>query len=88
MEAPTRGLSPNAFFSAVEAHEEAHYEKKGDGYVCKKCGSEILQETCYVSLHDARFGGKCAGSGEVKQIPLPFCPKCEGRPKRTHTCTH
>ena len=89
MEAPTKGLNPKQLEEFFKNHINKNYgkvagEKK---HICKTCGSTIQQVICYVSVHDARFSG-CAGSGEVQQIPLPYCPKCEGEPKNTSTCVH
>ncbi len=57
-------------------------------YICKKCNSEIKFATCFVSIHLKEFGGACAGTGEVRSVPLPYCAKCEGEPICTFTCVH
>ena len=88
MEAPTDKMSSGEFQETMQKHITEHYEKKGDdGYVCKKCGSEIQQTTMFVSIHYKEFSD-CVGGGECKQIPLPYCPKCEGIPKKINTCVH
>ncbi len=56
---------------------------------CNKCSTAILQVTLYASVHDGPFGS-CAGSGEVENLALPFCPTCEPDvPAATQrTCIH
>jgi len=53
------------------------YKKTDDGYHCPECDSVIMQTTLYVSVHDRRFGGQCAGGGQVNQVNYPYCPQCE-----------
>ncbi len=88
MNAPPARLSPEAFAEHFNKHAQEHYEADDNGhYKCKKCGARILQTTCYVSIHTTLFSG-CAGSGRCKQVPLPYCPTCEGVPTQTSTCVH
>ena len=54
---------------------------------CKKCGSTIWQATAFMSLHDAVWADSCAGSGEVKMVAIPYCPKCEVKPAESG-CLH
>ena len=62
---------------------------KGDGaFYCKECGSQIMQCTCYVSMHLELFEPNCAGSGEVKTINYPYCPKCDGEIEYAQACFH
>ena len=88
MEAPSPGLSPEDLKRTIVEHENEHYRREGSRWICKKCGSVVQQVTCSISIHDARWGDECAGYGEVNQIPLPYCPKCEGLPTKTSTCVH
>lgn len=88
MEAPSMGLSVQMFDETISQHIFTHYKSDNtEGMICEKCGTEIQQTTCFVSIHDKRFSG-CTGDGEVRRVPLPYCPKCEGIPKRTSTCIH
>jgi hypothetical protein len=87
MEAPVGGQSSEAFNKEIADHIATHYTKVSGSCVCNTCASPIQQTTCYVSLHTTLFSG-CAGSGKVRQIPLPYCPKCEGLPKRIASCVH
>ena len=87
MEAPVKGLSPEDLVKKFEDHIKDHYEKVNGVNVCKKCGTRVEQVTCYISVHSKMFSS-CTGGGEVKQVPLPYCPKCEGVPKNTSTCMH
>ena len=87
MDAPAGSLSPEVFDETIARHISEEYEKLENGYTCKKCGSTIKQTTGYASMHSKEFDN-CTGGGEVKRFPLPYCPKCEGEPKRTQTCVH
>jgi hypothetical protein len=89
MEAPTGGLSPEQFKECIKNHVEKNYQKKENlnEYFCKTCNSDIITTTCFVSMHSKSFSG-CVGEGKVEQVPLLYCPKCEGVPKRTSTCVH
>ena len=64
------------------------YEMVDGTFYCKKCGSQILQATCYVSIHLREFEPLCAGSGKVRQINYPFCPKCDGEIEYAQACFH
>lgn len=82
-------MNQGDFEKAVAEHVAQCYDKKVTGeYVCKKCGSEIRQTTCYVSIHSSKFDDVCVGIGKVDQKPLPYCPICEGRPNNISTCVH
>ena len=62
---------------------------EGDGaFYCKECGSQIMQCTCYVSMHLKLFEPACAGPGEVKNINYPYCPKCDGEIEYAQACFH
>ena len=89
MEAPAGRMDLDVLNAAIGQHITEHYEVNGDKrFVCKKDGSEIQQTTLYVSVHTKVFGDTCAGTGEVKNLPLPYCPECEGEPKNVFTCVH
>ncbi len=65
------------------------YKSDGNGGMkCKTCGTVIRHTTCFVSIHEAAFGASRAGVGEVRHVPLPYCPHSEGEPKNTSTCVH
>ena len=66
---------------------EKKYEKRDDGFYCKTCGSQIMQVTCFVSIHSKLFS-ICAGYGEVQKINYPFCPKCDGELEHVTACYH
>ena len=67
---------------------EKKYEKRDNGFFCKTCGSQIMQVTCFVSIHSKLFEPTCAGSGEVQKINYPFCPKCDGDIEYAQACYH
>lgn len=87
MDAPREGLSRDEFNAAIEGHISRHYKKAGKDFVCSADGAKILQADCAISVHLAMFNNH-AGIGEVIHLPLPYCPTCEGEPKRTRTCIH
>lgn len=88
MNTPSGRLSTNQFNQVISDHIKENYKQNDTGGMdCIKCGSEIQQTTCVVSIHDKRFSG-CVGGGEVKTVPLPYCPKCEGVPQNVSTCIH
>jgi DNA-directed RNA polymerase subunit RPC12/RpoP len=64
------------------------YEKKGDFYRCKECGSRIKQTTVYVSIHAKEFEPAHAGPGRVVKINYPYCPKCDGKIDYAQACYH
>ncbi len=64
------------------------FEKQDDGYYCRKCGSRVMQTTCYASIHLKIFEPACAGSGKVERINYPFCPKCDGDISYATACCH
>jgi hypothetical protein len=88
MNTPEEGLTVEGFNAAIETYLVAQCEKTDEGYRCKKCGSKIMQTTCYASIHSTEFSEVHTGSGEVKRLPLPYCPTCEGKPTETTTCIH
>ena len=64
------------------------YEQRDGVFYCKKCGGQIRQVTCYVSIHIKEFEPKCAGPGKVGRIKFPFCPKCDGDIEYATACYH
>ncbi|MBA7503785.1 hypothetical protein ES706_02406 [subsurface metagenome] len=64
------------------------FDKREDGYYCKKCGSQIMQTTCYVSVYFEEFRGRDAGSGEVRHVNYPYCPKCDGELEMARACVY
>jgi hypothetical protein len=64
------------------------YEKKGDFYFCKVCGSRIKQTTVYVSIHLKLFEPLHTGPGRVVHINYPCCPKCDGKIDYARACFH
>ncbi len=85
MEAPS-GTSLEALDATIRAHIAEHYKpEEGKGYVCRKDGAEIQQTTLSVSIHLEAFEDSGVGTGEVRSLPLPYCPECEGKPKNVST---
>ena len=87
MEAPRERLTLQGFNAEITNYFAEHCEKTESGYKCKKCEAVIQQTTLWVSIHTTLFE-ECAGYGEVKRFPLPYCPRCEGEPKKISTCVH
>jgi len=67
---------------------EKRYNRINGQHYCQKCGSLIKQVTCYVSIHLKLFEPTCAGTGKVRKINYPFCPKCEGDIEYVTACYH
>lgn len=83
-----KGLSLESLVEVFLKHIRDNYTKiDNKTYLCKTCNSKIQQVICYVSVHSKKFSD-CVGMGKVNQMPLPYCPKCEGKPKNTSTCMH
>jgi len=57
-------------------------------YRCPSCDGVVMQTTLYVSVHDIRFEGMCAGGGEVRRVNYSYCPNCDGEPKILRACVH
>jgi hypothetical protein len=54
------------------------YQRQGDRWACRTCGSEIKAVIRHASIWDGP--GPCAGSGEVETYQEPYCPQCEVKP--------
>lgn len=87
MELPKDKMSPRKFSRVIRLYKKRHYTKEKEPK-CKKCGAVILFVTATVSVHYKKFGDQCSGGGEVIQVQLPFCPRCESIPTRTSGCIH
>lgn len=87
MEAPAKRKTQEEFDAEVNAHLDAKCVQINGVWHCKECNGKISTATCFVSLHTVLFD-TCAGGGEVRQKPLPYCPTCEGKPKQVQTCVH
>jgi len=75
--ATPEGISQMA--ERIEKKVEEKYEEQEDGsYACKTCGSEIIQVSKQVPVHDEPTS--FSGSGNVKTINVHFCPECEEQP--------
>lgn len=55
-----------------------YYERRGQQWLCKTCGSEIKAVIRYAPVWDGPF--PCSGSGEVETHQEPYCPTCEVKP--------
>lgn len=55
--------------------------------ICRSCGRALTTATVCVSIHASKFGNICAGSGEVVEMAIPYCPRCEEPPQES-TCIH
>lgn len=88
MDMPTEKLSRDEFNRFFVRYKKIHYRQGVTGCVCRECGGDILDVGAEVSIHYADFGNKCSDSGEIQSFGLPFCPTCEGMPKKRRTCIH
>lgn len=80
-------LTLSEFDKALTRHIETHYVIRDHEYHCRECGSQIEYATGDIAVHDRRFPD-CAGPGRVLNVPLPYCPKCEGSPTEVRGCVH
>ncbi len=87
MELPEDKMSYAKFFRTIKRHKRRHYTK-GEILKCKRCKGKILYVEATISIHYNLFGDQCSGGGEVFLIQLPYCPKCEGLPKKRQGCIH
>jgi len=55
------------------------YKQKDDGFECLKCGSEIITAQVAHPIWDGPF--PMSGSGKCHYEHVPYCPKCEEKPK-------
>jgi len=91
METPKGGGSEAEFLKRIDGHVRKRYQRKGGKYVCKKCNSLIKQAVVIVAIHDKCYSETtriCSGAGRRGKALIPYCPKCEGPPKRMSTCVH
>ena len=54
-------------------------EKNKDKEWKHSCGSMVQGETCYYPIHDGPF--PLSGSGRAHSETVPYCPKCEEKPR-------
>jgi hypothetical protein len=87
MNAPSR-LTPLQLDKALSEHIERYYVIHDYEYRCRKCGSRIDYITGRISVHDGLFPDCARPSGRVLDVPLPFCPQCEGPPSEVSGCVH
>ena len=55
------------------------YKRIGNDYVCVDCGSEILGVEVVHPIWNGTF--PCSGYGKTAKEFIPYCPKCEKKPK-------
>ncbi len=90
---PPEKLSPEEFQAVVQKYldEKCKLEMPDQigRWECRTCGSTIQSAEVAASEHIKLPGiSDCAGLGPVKVLVVPFCPTCEGPPKRRSTCIH
>lgn len=64
------------------------YEKRENGYYCKRCGSRVRQTTCNVSIHLDIFELKHADYEKECHLKYPYCPVCDGAIHHATACFH
>jgi hypothetical protein len=94
MEIPESKRTEEEFRGDIQKHvdENYHYDEEHQFYRCNACELKIVCVQCYVSIHWYPWE-RCAGGGEVKIVQVPYCPTCEGEPKKDqyggyHACWH
>jgi hypothetical protein len=97
LEIPRDGLTFVGLEEAIRAEAWRRYRRKGTNIVCRACGTgvDVVRGTASVCFErhgrqtdGARYERPCGGGGDVEEFYLPFCPRCEGKPKQTSTCVH
>lgn len=63
--------------------DKAWTKQPDDSWVCDRCGTPIASVTQMRSVWLSDGPGPCAGTGEVEQHIVPFCPLCDPKPSRT-----
>jgi len=58
--------------------DESNWVKRGEVWHCKECDAVIQAATVAHSIHSRLFPG--AGSGEVHNEIVGYCPNCEKKP--------
>lgn len=56
----------------------SNYRKIGEKYKCRDCGSTILAAKVACPVH---IGNTPLPTGESVTRDVPYCPKCERKPK-------
>jgi len=72
----------NRRVAEIEAKVRENYAETEDGFVCKRCGAEIL---AVEELHPKWMEGINGGPGDVLKFYVPYCPNCEPRPEVDRT---
>ena len=86
---PLEKVSPQEFLAAGQRYLTERCEVKDGRIVCKACGTGIREFIVSVSVHYALPGFlDCTGSGHVRVLPVPYCPTCEGPPRKKTSCIH
>ncbi len=86
MNAPSR-LSPLQLDETITQHIGTNYVIQDGEYHCRNCGMLINYAVGNISVHDEQ-SQVCAGAGRVLNVPLPYCPRCEGLPSEVRGCVH
>lgn len=82
-------MSVNEFRAWLQRELEESFEELEGATICRSCKTPPQAVTCFVSIHFTEFGDRCAGSGQVQQVDLPFCPLCETVPTDiVRSCVH
>ncbi len=60
---------------------EKNAEKTEEGWICKRCGDELISKRTRVSIHEnySQFEAH-SGMGKTKELNIPYCPKCDKEP--------
>lgn len=66
-----------SYFERKPGNQSA-YRQRGNSYYCTGCGSEIrVAEVAHPVWENSN---DCAGSGNVLNERVPYCPMCEEKP--------
>lgn len=86
---PLERVPDHEFLAAGQKYLAERCEVKDNRIVCKACGSTIEEFMVALTVHHQIPGfPDCSGSGQVIGLPVPYCPTCEGPPRKRSSCIH
>jgi hypothetical protein len=90
---PPRRQTLEQWLDSLDAYLMATRDESGlqPRFLCRDARHgpiELTTRQIAASIHDARFGDHCAGTGRVIFLTLPFCPICEPGAALQPCCIH
>jgi hypothetical protein len=91
MEAPPEGLTREGFIAVIRSYYLGHYRLVGWWplkWICAECSARIQLATCYATIHPLEIEARYLDGEKIETFSLPYCPNCEGLPKKNITSIH